>query len=407
MRPEHIPIPRYRTGSGIALFSAGFRPFFLLAGLWAAAALALFVGRLHGAVAPLSHLDPIAWHFHELLFGFVAATLTGFLLTAIPNWTGRLPLQGGGLMALTAVWIAGRLAMLTPDLFSPPAAALTDMAFLLAVLVVTAREVTAGRNWRNLAIIGALALFVAGNGLIHAEALAMIDLAGELAGAGKRLSLAVIIALITLVGGRIVPSFTRNWMKKQGAANLPASFGRVDGAALATTIVALGLWVLVPDGPVTASLLVLAGIANLARLAGWRGWRTGAEALVWVLHLGYLWIPIGLVLLGLSQWWSALPPAVALHALTAGAMGTMTLAVMSRATLGHTGRALRAGPAMTAAYVLVSLAACVRIVAGIWDGAGPGLLWIAAASWIAAFSIFIAVCGPMLVLKKPATSSSE
>jgi uncharacterized protein involved in response to NO len=174
----------------------------------------------------------------------------------------------------------------------------------------------------------------------------------------------------------------------------------VDGITLAITILALGLWVAVPDGPVAAALLVLAGLANLGRLARWHGWRTGAEALVWVLHLGYLWIPTGLLLLGLSHWWPALPPGGALHALTAGAMGTMTLAVMSRATLGHTGRDLHAGTALTAAYTLVSLAAGARILAATWDGAGQSLLWIAGGSWITAFVIFVTLCGPMLVLKK-------
>jgi uncharacterized protein involved in response to NO len=401
MKPDHVPIPRYRPGSSTALFSSGFRPFFLLAGVWAAAALGLFVAQLQGVLAPHFYFDAIAWHIHEMLFGFVAATLTGFLLTAIPNWTGHLPLQGSGLMVLVALWIAGRAVMLMPDVITPPATALIDMAFLIAVLVLTLREIVAGRNWRNLPIIAALALFATGNGLIHAEALEMI--AGD--GVGRRLSLAVIVALITLVGGRVVPSFTRNWLKKQGHANLPASFGRVDGIALASTIIALGLWVAVPDRMVTASFLALAGFANLARLARWYGWRTGSEALVWVLHLGYLWIPTGLLLLGLSHWWPALPPNGALHALTAGAMGTMTLAVMSRATLGHTARDLHAGAALTAAYMLVTLAAGLRIVAAMWGGAGQSLLWIAAGSWIAAFVIFITICGPMLVLKKPAAPS--
>jgi uncharacterized protein involved in response to NO len=291
--------------------------------------------------------------------------------------------------------------MLMPDVITLHAAALIDMAFLIAVLAVTLREIVTGRNWRNLPIIAALALFATGNGLIHAEALEMFAIDGL----GKRLSLAVIAALITLVGGRIVPSFTRNWLKKQGHTSLPASFGAVDGVTLAITFVALGLWVAIPEGPVTAALLALAGLSNLARLARWYGWRTGLEPLVWVLHLGYGWIPAGLLLLGLSHWWPALTPSIALHALTAGAIGTMTLAVMSRATLGHTGRELHAGAAMAAAYVLVSLAALVRILAAMWAEAGQSLLWIAAGSWITAFVIFVTLCGPMLVMKNPTAAS--
>ena len=382
------------------LFSMGFRPFFLLAGIWAAAALGLFIVFLHGGPAPASYLDASTWHIHEMLFGFVAATLTGFLLTAIPNWTGHLPLQGRPLMALAALWIAGRAALLMPELITPLAAALIDMSFLTMVLGLALRKIIAGRNWRNLPIAGAVGLFLTGNGLIHVEALEIIAIDGL----GARLSLAVIIVLISLVGGRIVPSFTRNWLKKQGHTYLPASFGPLDGITLAITIIALSLWTALPDGPVTASLLALAGLSHLIRLARWRGWQTGAEPLVWVLHLGYLWIPAGLLLMGLSHLWTELPPSGALHALTIGAMGTMTVAVMSRATLGHTGRDLHAGPGLTTAYVLVSLAALLRVVASAWDGGGLGMLWIAAASWITAFVIFLLVCGPMLLFRNPAAA---
>lgn len=398
MKSERVPVPRYRRGSGTALFSAGFRPFFLLAGIWSAGALGLYIALLLGYVALPLTVDAVTWHAHEMLFGFVAATVTGFLLTAVPNWTGRLPLEGGGLMVLVALWAAGRAALLLPDAVTPAGAAVIDMAFLVAVLAVAAREILAGKNWRNLPILAALTLLVAGNGLMHGEALDLIAADG----AGRRLSVATIVCLIVLVGGRIVPSFTRNWLKKQNNQHPPASFGALDRFAVASTIGALALWTVWPDTAVTAALLVLAGLANLVRLARWQGWRTGAEALVWVLHLGYAWIPAGLLLLGLSRWWTVLPPSGALHALTAGAMGTMTLAVMSRATLGHTGRVLHAGGGLTAVYVLVSAASVARVVVAAWEGASSVLLWIAALCWIAAFAGFVVVCGPMLMLRKPA-----
>lgn len=375
----------------------GFRPFFLLAGIWAALALAVFIANLQGVIDLPTHLDSVTWHWHEMLFGFVAATFTGFLLTAIPNWTGHLPLQGTSLFFLALVWIAGRMAVAFSQTIGALPAALIDMAFLAIVLVLTLREIIAGKNWRNLPIIAALALFLLANTAIHAEALDFITNDAL----GQRLSIAVMVMLITLIGGRIVPSFTRNWLKKQGHERLPAPFGIIDGGALATTLVALAWWSTEPEGYLTGVFAAIAAAANLLRLARWRGWATGAEALVWVLHLGYLWIPVGLALLALSQFWPSLPQSGALHALTAGAMGTMTLAVMSRATMGHTGRDLHAGPALTTAYGLVSLAAASRIASSIFDMAADSLLWVAAFSWITGFVIFLAVCGPMLLTRSP------
>ena len=379
----------------------GFRPFFLLAGLWAATALVLFVANLQGAVILPTYLDAVTWHWHEMLFGFVAATFTGFLLTAIPNWTGHLPLQGTSLLFLVLIWIAGRLALAFSDLIGALPAAVIDVAFLAVVLVLTLREIIAGKNWRNLPIIAAVALFLLGNALIHAEALEIFVLDGL----GQRLSIATMIMMIPLIGGRIVPSFTRNWLNKQGHERFPAPFGVIDGGTLAITLLALGWWSVQPEGLLTGLFAAIAAAANLIRVCRWRGLATRVEALVWVLHLGYLWIPVGLALLALSQWWPTLPQSGALHSLTAGAMGTMTLAVMSRATMGHTGRDLHAGPGLAIAYGLVSLAAVSRIASSVLDIAAEALLWIAAFSWVAAFVIFLAVCGPMLLTRSPKTAS--
>lgn len=380
----------------------GFRPFFLMAGLWAAVALALFVAMLQGMIVLPTHFDPVTWHWHEMLFGFVAATFTGFLLTAIPNWTGHLPLHGMPLAGLVLLWLAGRIAVALADLIGALPAAIIDVAFLASVFAIALREIAAGKNWRNLPIAAAVALFLTGNILIHAEALEILATDGL----GQRLSIAIMIMLIVLIGGRIVPSFTRNWLKKQGHESLPAPFGAVDGATLGLTLLALGWWSVQPEGPVTGILAAAAGAANLVRLSRWRGWAAGAEPLVWVLHLAYLWIPIGLALLALSQWWPSLPQSGALHALTTGAIGSMTLAVMSRATMGHTGRDLTAGPALTACYGLISLAAACRIASSVLDVAGEILLWVALSAWIAGFLIFLAVCGPML-LTRSASSSAD
>jgi uncharacterized protein involved in response to NO len=392
----HPSQPRDPLPSSIPLFSIGFRPFFLVAGLWAAISLGLFIAILLGGVTFAPYGGALTWHIHEMLFGFLAATLTGFLLTAIPNWTGRLPLQGPALIGLTGLWVAGRIAMLMPESFTPMIAALIDWSFLVTLLLFVLREIIVGKNWRNLPISLALAMFIGGNGLIHLEVLETIPDTGL----GIRLSVATFVMLLTLIGGRIIPSFTGNWLKKRNVEKLPSPIGPIDAVTMAITFGALGFWIVLPDGPLTAAFLILAGLANLIRLARWRGWHTGDEALVWVLHLGYGWISLGLLLLGASYWWSALPQSGALHALTAGAMGTMTMAVMSRATLGHTGHDLHAGTRLTLAYILVSIAAGSRIIASVWQEAAPSLLWGAAGAWILAFTIFIAVCGPLLVSRK-------
>jgi uncharacterized protein involved in response to NO len=379
----------------------GFRPFFLLAGFWALAALVIFLISIQGLVALPLYFDLITWHWHEMLFGFVAATLTGFLLTAIPNWTGHLPLQGFPLFGLVLIWAAGRIGVVTADWIGALPAAVLDLSFLAVVLAIGLREIIAGRNWRNLPIVCAVALFLFGNFLSHADGFDLV--VNE--GLAQRLSVAVMVMLITLIGGRIVPSFTRNWLKKKGHANLPAPFGPVDAIALALTLVALGWWTVQPEGPLTAGLAAGAAIANLIRICRWRGWMTGAEPLVWVLHLGYLWIPFGLALVAVSHWWPSLPQNSALHAFTAGAMGTMTLAVMSRATMGHTGRALQAGPALTAAYGLVTVAAASRIAVPLLDGGTEVLLWIAGLAWIGSFTLFLISCGPMLVTRPSGASN--
>jgi len=384
-------IPRYRTWHGPALLQQGFRPFFLAAGLWAAGALILWPAMLTGAVALPTAFDPVTWHAHEMLFGFAGATIAGFLLTAVPNWTGRLPLQGLPLAGLAALWLAGRVAVAVSAWTSPPAAAALDLAFLAALLGAVAREILAGRNWRNLPVCLALATLLLANALTHLDALGL----AATGPAGIRLGTAVLVALITLVGGRIVPSFTANWLKKRGETRLPAPFGRFDQATLLLTLAALLAWTMAPAGQLTAVAALAAGLANALRLARWRGHRTLAEPLVAVLHLGYAWIPAGLFLTDIGAWSPDLvPPVAGLHALTAGAIGTMTLAVMTRATLGHTGRALTAGRGTLVIYACVTLGALFRVVAPI----APDLpmLSLSALLWAGAFLLFAAVYGPLL-----------
>jgi len=394
-----MPVPRYRQFRGPALFSAGFRPFFLCAAAWAALAIPLWLFVFDGTVEVPTALAPVTWHVHEMVFGYGAAAVAGFLLTAIPNWTGRLPLSGGRLILLVLLWACGRAAVLLSAWAAAPGiAAAVDLSFLAAFLAVVTREIIAGRNWRNLPMVGALGFLLLGSGLVHTEALGW----AAVAAAGNRLGIATLLMLISLVGGRIVPSFTRNWLAKAelGAAQ-PASFDAFDRFALALTAIALAVWVIWPDTVVAPALQLAAGLALAARLWRWRGGRTWREPLVLVLHLGYGWLALGLVLLGLSRFVPNLPPTAALHALTVGAVGTMTLAVMTRASLGHTGRPLTAGPGTTAIYALVTLAALARVLAPLGGSHYFLLLSIAGAAWSGAFGLFVVFYAAMLAQPRP------
>jgi uncharacterized protein involved in response to NO len=389
---RNMPIPRYRTQEGPALFSAGFRPFFLASALWAALAVPLWLMMFGGARDVPTVLAPMTWHVHEMVYGYGAATLAGFLLTAIPNWTGRLPLQGGPLVALVALWSAGRVVLLVPPV-GAVAATLVDLAFPVAFLAVVAREIITGRNWRNLPMVAALAALLIGNSLVHAESLGI----WASADAGNRLGIATLLMLISLVGGRIVPSFTRNWLVKAlpGAIE-PAPFDRFDRAVLALTALALVLWVIVPEALASAVAEFAAGLALAARLGRWRGAPTWREPLVLILHLGYGWLAFGLVLLGLDGFVPLLPPTVNACSAAVGAIGTMTLAVMTRASLGHTGRALAAGRGTVAVYALVTVAAILRLGAPLAGSRYLLLLALAGAAWSGAFGLFVLLYAPAL-----------
>ncbi|MBE0532149.1 MAG: NnrS family protein [Rhodospirillales bacterium] len=378
--------------SGGLLFAHGFRPFFLAAGAWAPAALVLWLAVLTGVVVLPSAFDAVTWHAHEMLFGFVFAAVAGFLLTAVPSWTGRPPLNGLPLVLLALLWVAGRVGVAFSAVIGPGAAAVLDLALPVALVVVIAREIVASRNWRNLPMAVGLTILAAASGLFHAEALGWADTAA----AGWRLAIAMVTMMIGLIGGRIIPNFTRNWLSTRGETALPAPFTKFDGAAMAVTLLWAVLWTVWPDHIATTVAALAAGLLHAVRLARWRGWRTGAEPLVWVLHLGYLWVPVGLLLVGAAGLWPAIPVSAAIHALTAGAMATMILAVMTRATMGHTGRTLTAGPATAILYVMVLAVAPLRIAAPL----APDLYWpLLIASgllWTGAFVLFLAIYGPMI-----------
>jgi uncharacterized protein involved in response to NO len=385
--------------TGPALFSYGFRPFFLGGAVWSAACIVLWIPQFMGDFSLRTAYPPLDWHIHEMLYGYVAAVVAGFLLTAIPNWTGRLPICGVPLMALAALWLAGRFAILFSEAIGLPLAALIDIAFLAALAILAAREVIAGRNWRNMRVLVLIGVLIAGNIVFHAE----VCFTGS-ADYGIRIGIGTIILLISLVGGRIVPSFTRNWLARRDAGSdagrLPAPISRFDIAAIAMSALALAFWVGLPAGKLTGATLLVVSLLQFARLARWAGERTISDRLVLVLHVAYLFVPIGFALVGMSILYPlVVPTSVGIHAWTAGAFGLMTLAVMTRASLGHTGQALIASRGTQAIYLLVLCSAFLRMSAGFIDS--TFLIELSGVAWIAAFGGFVLLYGPLLAHQEP------
>jgi uncharacterized protein involved in response to NO len=387
-----LALRKARMAASPPFLRGSFRPFFFGGAVWAVFALGLWLGALLGGLELRSGFDPLAWHRHEMLFGFVGAVIAGFLLTAIPNWTGRLPIAGVPLAALSGLWLAARLALLWSATVGIEIAALLDVGFFVVLASVAGLEVFAARN-RNVPVVGLVLLFAIADAVDYAGALGLM-LDSE---AGFRAGIALVVMMISLIGGRIIPSFTRNWMSKQSIAGpLPNQPGRYDLLTQAATALALAGWILAPASPLFGWALALAGLLQAARILRWRGWRTARDPLVLVLHAGYAWIPAGLLLLAWSILGTAVPRTAAIHALTAGAMATMILAVMTRASLGHTGRALAAGPATVAAFVLVTGGAIVRIAASLGVLEYRTGLAIAGASWGGAFLLFATAYAPVL-----------
>jgi len=384
------PIPRLKPYTGPALFSYGFRPFFLFGALYAGLAVLVWLPVFVGELTLFTAFSPRDWHVHEMLYGFVPAVVTGFLLTAIPNWTGRLPLQGAPLIVLFAAWLAGRLAVTFSATIGWLPAALIDGGFLVLMAAAAAREIMAGSNWGNLKVVSLVSLLAGGNIAFHLEA----HIAGG-ADYSTRIGLAAVTLLITLVGGRIVPSFTRNWLARENPGRLPAPFGRFDVVAIAASLLALAFWIALPKSHVTGIALLTAGLIQTLRLARWAGERTLRDRLVLILHVGYAFIPFGF-LLGAAAAFDIVAPAAGIHAWAGGAVGVMTLAVMTRASLGHTGRALTASYFTQAIYTAVVAAALARIAAALAPAYFVPLLVAAAILWSSAFLGFGAIYGQIL-----------
>ncbi len=380
-------------GNSWTILSFAFRPFFLLAALFAIVAVLVWLAVLHGSGWAPATVDPIAWHAHEMLFGFAGAAIAGFLLTAVATWTGRPKVAGPLLGALVVAWLVGRFAMLLGPVLPDVAVASADLAFPILLAAIGLREIIGGNSRRNFGIVAVLAVFAVLDAVFH------LGRSGLWPGADRValfLTAHGLLVLITVVGGRIIPSFTGNWLKLRGDSNLPRSRPWVE-VFLIPLIVLAGLAdsIGLPALLVAALSIAAAGLHAL-RLSGWRGQATAAEPLVAILHVAYAWLPIGYLLLGLTTLGLPLPRSAALHALTMGGIGTMILAVSTRVALGHTGRALKAAPLTVLAYVLLSAAVFIRILSPLAPGAYLALIDTAGAGWIAAFGLFLVVYWPIL-----------
>lgn len=384
-------IPRGLSQTGPVLFSYGFRPFFLGGALWAIAAMALWIATLSGRLDFAWKYGVSHWHAHEMLFGYASAILTGFLLTTVPNWTGRLPVSGWPLFALLLLWAAGRLALLGSDVVGVRGAVVVDMLFLPALFFICLREVVAGRKWNDLKVVVALLSLSLANAAFHYEVLV-----GGQPDRAYRLAIAAYVSLIMIVGGRIIPSFTRNWINRVGRKDFPVPYNGFDTLSIIVGIVALGLWVGLPETRMTAAAGMMAAAFHAVRLFRWRGWTVFSEMLVAILHVAYLFVPLGFLAIAMAAI-DIIGPKSALHVVTIGTVASMMLAVTTRASRSHTGGHLAASRMTIVSYGAIVLCALVRPVADFLPNHAASIYVLAGALWLTAFGLFVIEYGPMLV----------
>ena len=364
--------------------SHGFRPFFLLGAMWAALAMVLWITMVSGFLTLPISMDSVSWHAHEFLFGYLGAILAGFLLTAVASWTNRPPVAGFRLATLVTIWLTARIAFAFSQHLTSLTVAIIDLSFPIFLAFIITAEIVAARNWRNLIVIFALVAFVIANGLFHLEA-ARGDYAAQ--GYGLRFGLAAILMQISIIGGRVVPAFTRNWMMSRGMTNLPsAPMLLFDVITLLVTLICLLTWVVWPEQRLTGFALIVTAAFQTARLLRWSGLSTLNNPLLFVLHAGYAFIPIGAFFVGLSI---VLPgfisPPAAQHIWMSGAIGLMTLALMTRATLGHSGQELRSDAATNLIYLAIIAATLTRFLADITPLDTMMMYSISAVFWLSAF----------------------
>lgn len=380
------PAPR----AGVALLALGFRPFYLLASLFASASIGLWALQFNGSL-PFAYLQGPLWHAHEMLFGFALAVVVGFLFTAGRNWTDRPTPTGPGLAALALLWLAGRVLVLTPYGW---AAAAVNVAFPLAAAASLAVPFVAAGNRRNYFFVALLVVLAGATGVVHLAQLRVVDLP---AWAGIQLGLDVLLFIVAVMGGRVIPMFTNNGVPGARARRQPL----VEKAALGTLLALLAADALRLPAPALGAVCTAAAIAHFARWTLWTPWTTRRVPLVWVLHAAYAWIPLHLLLRAMTAWgWVS--SSIATHALTVGAVGGLVIGMMTRTARGHTGRPLLADRGDVACYVLVLLAAVVRVgVPLLWPAHALGAVLGSAALWSAGFGLYAICYAPALIRPRP------
>jgi len=380
--------------TAFALFAYGFRPFFLAAGVYALLALIAWLWIYTTGVQPLPNQPAQLWHGHEMLYGFIGAAIAGFLLTAVPSWTGARGFAGTPLILLAALWLAGRLAFAAAAVLPPAFVAACELAFIPALGCLLAPPLLRARN-RNSPLLLVLASIWLTD-VVFMYALMRNDVL--LARTTLLVAIDIVLLLVTVIGGRIVPAFTANALRARGRATDLRSSRWTDGIVIGAMIAIVLVDVIAPWHPVAGAVAAVAAIAHAARLIGWRSWRTLDEPLVWSLHLAYAWLAVGLAMKALYLAANVAWAALWLHALTIGVAAAMILAVMTRASLGHTGRPLSASRLIGGAYILLSLAAVMRVFAPpLAPGAYQWSVMVAGTLWICAFAVFIVVYTPILL----------
>jgi len=371
------------------LFALGFRAFFALAGL-AALILILFWNALFNGSLTTEHYFPNSyWHAHEMLLGYAVAVIAGFLLTAVKNWTGKQTITGDPLASLCLLWLYGRILPFYAGELPDALIALVDFSFLPALAYQVSKPIIEAKQYRNLFFIGLLLLLAMGNGLIHAQ---MLGLSTNTAATGIQLVVATIIVLILIIAGRVFPFFTERGIPGTLIIRNPL----LDNVSVASAVIVFALQLFGISGTLLALAAIIAAAANIARLFGWYVKRVIYVPLLWVLYAGYGWVILGFMLTVLSAY-SVVAPSLALHAFTLGGIGVLTLGMMARVSLGHTGRAMKASNTIAIAFVLINVAALFRVLLPIaMPGWYENLIYVSVLFWLAAFSLFVFVYAPIL-----------
>jgi uncharacterized protein involved in response to NO len=388
----------WRRLRDLPLMAYGFRPMFLGCGLLALLAIPAWIGIRATQVSPWGDMPLQLWHAHEMLFGFAIAAVAGFLSTAVPNWTGTRAVTGAWLLWLTLLWIGARILLALGPGPTWGLAAAVELSVIQALLVLIAPPLFRTRN-RNRILVAALAMLWA------ADATFMWAIGSgqvQIASRALLVSLDLALLMVTIIGGRIIPSFTTNALRRQGIDAPIAATAWLEASLPVLMAVNAVLDAFAPAAKATAALAAVIAAMHAWRMAGWQGLRTRREPILWSMHLAYAWLPAGFALKALSLGAAWSPATFWLHALAVGAVASMVLAVASRVVLGHTGRTLEVSTPVAWAYGLLSLSAATRVAlphAGVVDY--DTSLVVAAALWTTAFLIFAGVYAPMLVTPRP------